>query len=239
MRPIPETPERCAAEILRGWFECSGPKRASELARDLAMPRDLVDQALAQLEAEGQILRGQFTPGSSDAGMVPPAAAGAHPPPHHRAPAPRNRAGHHGRVLRVSEPLAAPRAGHATARRGWHAADHPPVAGLRICRGGVGNGDSAAPRGALPARVPGPALPCRRSELGAALAASGLRARARRERKSRRVRPTRVAPLAIFLREDAAGCWPRRSLRRGMRSRTPRAKCWRRSKPTARPSSPT
>jgi hypothetical protein len=26
------------------------------------MPRDLVDQALAQLEAEGQILRGRFTP---------------------------------------------------------------------------------------------------------------------------------------------------------------------------------
>ncbi len=38
-----------------------GPLRASELSRKLAMPRDLVDQALAQLEAEGQILRGQFT----------------------------------------------------------------------------------------------------------------------------------------------------------------------------------
>ncbi len=60
-RGVPETPERCAAEILRGWFECTCPLRASELARDLAMPRDLVDQALAQLEAEGQILRGRFT----------------------------------------------------------------------------------------------------------------------------------------------------------------------------------
>jgi len=60
-RPIPESPEACAAEILRGWFECSGPLRASEIAANLAMPRDLVDQALAQLEAEGQILRGQFT----------------------------------------------------------------------------------------------------------------------------------------------------------------------------------
>src|ERR1043166_8990008 len=28
MRKIPESPERCAAEILRGWFECSGPKTA-------------------------------------------------------------------------------------------------------------------------------------------------------------------------------------------------------------------
>jgi ATP-dependent helicase Lhr and Lhr-like helicase len=60
-KALPQTPERCAAEILRGWFECCGPKRASDFERDLAMPRELVDQALAQLEAEGQILRGQFT----------------------------------------------------------------------------------------------------------------------------------------------------------------------------------
>jgi ATP-dependent Lhr-like helicase len=61
MRAVPESAEGCAAEILRGWFECSGPLRASELARDLSMPRELVDQGLAQLESEGQILRGQFT----------------------------------------------------------------------------------------------------------------------------------------------------------------------------------
>ncbi len=61
VRDCPDGQERCAAEILRGWFECSGPRRASDYARELAMPRDLVDQALAQLEAEGQILRGQFT----------------------------------------------------------------------------------------------------------------------------------------------------------------------------------
>ena len=47
MRAHPGIAEACAAEILRGWFECSGPRRASDLARDLAMPRDLVDQALA------------------------------------------------------------------------------------------------------------------------------------------------------------------------------------------------
>jgi ATP-dependent Lhr-like helicase len=61
-RAVPDTPERCAAEILRGWFECCGPKRASDFARDLALPREMVDQALAQLEAEGQILRGRFSP---------------------------------------------------------------------------------------------------------------------------------------------------------------------------------
>jgi ATP-dependent Lhr-like helicase len=61
----PETEEGCAAEILRGWFESGGPYRASELAARLAMPRPLADAALAQLEAEGQILRGRFTPGVS------------------------------------------------------------------------------------------------------------------------------------------------------------------------------
>ncbi|HLY18519.1 MAG TPA: DEAD/DEAH box helicase [Bryobacteraceae bacterium] len=58
----PETEEGCAAEILRGWFESGGPYRAAELAGRLALPRALVDAALAQLEAEGQILRGRFHP---------------------------------------------------------------------------------------------------------------------------------------------------------------------------------
>jgi len=61
----PETEEGCAAEILRGWFESGGPYRASELSARLAMPPALVGAALAQLEAEGQILRGRFTPGES------------------------------------------------------------------------------------------------------------------------------------------------------------------------------
>ena len=59
-RALPESREACVAEILRGWFECAVPLRASELARDLALPRDMVEIALAQLEAEGQILRGYF-----------------------------------------------------------------------------------------------------------------------------------------------------------------------------------
>jgi ATP-dependent Lhr-like helicase len=47
--------------ILCGWLESSGPARASELAARLALPRPLVDSALVVLEAEGQVLRGQFT----------------------------------------------------------------------------------------------------------------------------------------------------------------------------------
>jgi ATP-dependent Lhr-like helicase len=65
-RAVPGPQEACAAEILRGWFECSGPLRAAYLEDMLAMPRELVDQALARLEAEGQILRGRFTPGLAE-----------------------------------------------------------------------------------------------------------------------------------------------------------------------------
>ena len=60
-RPLPGTQEACAAEVLRGWLESTGPVKASALAARLAMPQWLVDSALARLEAEGQILRGRFT----------------------------------------------------------------------------------------------------------------------------------------------------------------------------------
>jgi ATP-dependent Lhr-like helicase len=60
-RGIPESEEGCAAEILRGWFESGGPYRASELSAKLVIPTALVESALARLEAEGQILRGRFT----------------------------------------------------------------------------------------------------------------------------------------------------------------------------------
>ncbi|MCS6951876.1 MAG: DEAD/DEAH box helicase [Bryobacterales bacterium] len=59
--PLPESREEGAAIVLRGWFECSGPLRASEIAARLAMPEDLVAQALARLEGSGLILRGRFT----------------------------------------------------------------------------------------------------------------------------------------------------------------------------------
>ena len=53
------TPRRDSARLVR----IGGPLRASDLAQKLALPRGHVDMALAQLEGEGQILRGQFTGG--------------------------------------------------------------------------------------------------------------------------------------------------------------------------------
>ena len=53
--------EAAGAEVLRGWLESTGPATASALAARLALPRDVVDVGLAQLESEGQILRGRFS----------------------------------------------------------------------------------------------------------------------------------------------------------------------------------
>ena len=48
--------------IVQGWLECIGPTTAEALARRLGLPRVDIEIALAQLEAEGVVLRGQFEP---------------------------------------------------------------------------------------------------------------------------------------------------------------------------------
>jgi ATP-dependent Lhr-like helicase len=53
--------EDAATEALRGWLESTGPATASAFAERLALSDELVAAALAHLEAEGQILRGRFT----------------------------------------------------------------------------------------------------------------------------------------------------------------------------------
>ncbi len=60
--------EAAAAEALRGWLESTGPQTPSGLARQLALPEAVVEGALLQLEAEGQILRGRFTGASASPG---------------------------------------------------------------------------------------------------------------------------------------------------------------------------
>lgn len=50
-----------AAAILRGWSDSIGPFTARAMSERLALPLDTVESALAQLESEGQILRGTFS----------------------------------------------------------------------------------------------------------------------------------------------------------------------------------
>lgn len=55
-----------ATAVLRGWMESIGPSTASALATRLAFSREEIDIALAQLEGEGQVLRGRFTRPDAD-----------------------------------------------------------------------------------------------------------------------------------------------------------------------------
>jgi ATP-dependent Lhr-like helicase len=60
--------EAAATETLRGWLESSGPQTQSGLSRRFALPADVMEAALLRLEAEGQILRGRFTAAASPQG---------------------------------------------------------------------------------------------------------------------------------------------------------------------------
>ena len=60
-QPVAPDAERAVAEILRGWLDSGGPQRASVLADLLAVPAPRVEAGLTRLEGEGQVLRGRFT----------------------------------------------------------------------------------------------------------------------------------------------------------------------------------
>ena len=46
---------------VRGWMESTGPMTVTTLASRLALPRDAVESAMAKLESGGQVLRGRFS----------------------------------------------------------------------------------------------------------------------------------------------------------------------------------
>ena len=203
-RVAPESPEACAAEILRGWFEVSGPRRASEFAAELAMPRDLVDQALAQLEAEGQILRGHFK--SNDASAELEWC--------HRRLLARIHRMTIGRLRREIEPVTTAEY-YAFLNRWQHLAPGTQLHGvdgtLQIIRQLQGCEFAAAAWETiiLPRRIAKYEPEyldqlCLSGEVSwGRLSPHPAFEREQEENRSRRVRPTRVAPLAIFLREDS------------------------------------
>ncbi|HKE25471.1 MAG TPA: DEAD/DEAH box helicase [Bryobacteraceae bacterium] len=206
-RTIPESEEGCAAEILRGWFECSGPVSGQALARDLAMPHDLVEQALAQLEAEGQILRGQFTGGGEVEWC-------------HRRLLARIHRLTIGRLRREIEPVTTTeffaflrRWQHLSAGSQLHGVDGTLeiVRQLQGCEFGAADWESEV----LPRRVAGYRPEyldqlCLAGEVAwgrvsphPAFERLAMATEGDAPHRSPRVRPTRVAPLAIFLRDDA------------------------------------
>ncbi len=58
--PLPEQPDEALTEILRGWMESSGPVTVAELSAALATDVETVASAMLRLETEGQVLRGRF-----------------------------------------------------------------------------------------------------------------------------------------------------------------------------------
>jgi ATP-dependent Lhr-like helicase len=51
-----------ALAAVRGWMESLGPVTAAALAETLAFPLDEIEAALLKLESEGQVMRGRFSP---------------------------------------------------------------------------------------------------------------------------------------------------------------------------------
>lgn len=196
-KPAPETQEACVTEVLRGWLESTGPRTAGALAELFGLPVWLVAAGLARLEAGGEILRGRFRSGSGETEWC------------NRRLLARMHRITLGRLRREIEPVTAAdfvrflfRWQHAGAGARLHGAD-----GLfQVIRQLQGFECPAAAWESeiLPLRIEG-----YRGELLDELCLSGEVAWGRLSAHpagtsgdGARVRPTRLAPIALFLRED-------------------------------------
>jgi ATP-dependent Lhr-like helicase len=191
--------------ILRGWSDSIGPFTAESIATRLSLTSSDVEIALAQLESEGTILRGNFT-GAGEGAQVEFC---------HRRILARIHRQTLGRLRREIEPVTAAdfmrflgRWQHLTPGAKWHGVD-----GLfQVLRQLQGYEISAAAweTSVLPGRVHkyDPEWLDRLCLAGEIMWGRLSPHPALESLGTRKVRPTRVAPLAIFLREDAARLLP-------------------------------
>jgi ATP-dependent Lhr-like helicase len=61
--PVPERAQDAVTEIARGWLECSGPVTVAELTERICADPGAIAAAMLRLETEGQVLRGRFRGG--------------------------------------------------------------------------------------------------------------------------------------------------------------------------------
>ncbi len=214
-RPLPESREAAAAEILRGWLDSTGPATAAELSERLALPGATAEAALLQLESEGQVLRGRFSPDLA-AGQTEWANRRLLARIHRltlgrlrreiepvstadfmrylcrwqRVASGTRLYGVEGtlQVIRQLEGYEAPGAAWESSILPARVADYKPEFLDRLCLAGEVGWGRLSPHPAF-------ALRPESTEVAEVGASSPPR---------RRVRPTRAAPLALFLREDAA-----------------------------------
>jgi ATP-dependent Lhr-like helicase len=187
--------------ILRGWMDSIGPTTPAALAEQLRIAVTDVEIALAQLESEGQILRGQYS--STETQFC------------HRRILARIHRLTLGRLRREVEPVTS--AGFMRFLCRWqHVAPGTQLHGVdglfQVLRQMQGYEISAAAWESvvLPRRIAkyDPEWLDRLCLSGEAMWGRLSRHPALESEGTRRVRPTRVAPLAIFLRDDAARLLP-------------------------------
>jgi len=192
--------EQEPAEVLRGWMDSIGPVTPRELAEKLALPLDAVEAGLAKLESEGQILRGHFSAGGQFC---------------HRRILARIHRLTIGRLRREIEPVTSAQFMRFLLR--WqHLAPGTQLHGVdglfQILRQLQGYEISAAAWESfvLPRRLANydPEWLDRLSLSGEVQWGRLSPHPALESEGTRRVRPTRVAPLAIFPREDAGALLP-------------------------------
>jgi ATP-dependent Lhr-like helicase len=193
--------------ILRGWADSIGPFTAAGLAARLSLPESDVEIALAQLEAEGQILRGSFTGANHGTGTDREFC--------HRRILARIHRQTLGRLRREIEPVSSAdfmrflcRWQHLSPGARLHGVD-----GLyQVLKQLQGYEISAAAweSTVLPGRVHkyDPEWLDRLCLAGEVMWGRLSPHPSLESQGSRKVRPTRVAPLGIFLREDAARLLP-------------------------------
>ncbi|HEV2198308.1 MAG TPA: DEAD/DEAH box helicase [Bryobacteraceae bacterium] len=198
-RSVPE--ESAMASVLRGWMDSIGPVTPAALAARLDIPLEAVETALVRLESEGLILRGKFA--SNETEFC------------HRRILARIHRLTLGRLRKEIEPVTAAdfmrflgRWQHLSTGAQLHGAD-----GLhQVLRQLQGYEISAAAweSTVLPRRIAryDPELLDRLCLAGEAMWGRLSPHPALETEGGRRVRPTRVAPLAIFLREDAPRLLP-------------------------------
>jgi ATP-dependent Lhr-like helicase len=193
--------EEAVTEILRGWLESSGPMTVAEMAERLSTDGEAITAALLRLETQGQVLRGRFT-----------AAAQSEQWCNRRVLARIHRLTI-GRLRREIEPVTAAqymaflqRWQHVTPTSRLHGVDGT----LQIVRQLEGYEIPAvAWEGQiLPARIAGYKPEyldrlCYAGDIMWGRLSPHPAMELREAAESRRVRPTRLAPIALFLRANA------------------------------------
>jgi ATP-dependent Lhr-like helicase len=193
--------DEAVTEILRGWLECSGPMAPPEMAERLSIGEEAIMAALLRLETQGQVLRGRFTAGAQSEQWC------------NRRVLARIHRLTIGRLRREIEPVTAAqymaflqRWQHVTPATRLHGIDGT----LQIVRQLEGYEiPSVAWEGQiLPARIAGykPEYLDRLCYAGDVMwgrLSPHPALEPRDAAESRRVRPTRLAPIALFIRANA------------------------------------